>query len=524
MLPNVNNRLIASISIILLATLLVVLVLIVLVQANPGTHVPHRDYGFYVYIGDQILHGRLPYRDAWESKPPAIFYLNTLGLWIGRGSRWGVWIIEFIALLVAAAFSFLSMKKLWGIWPALGGLFLWLRGLHLTLEGGNLTEEYPLSLHFLSVFLFLKLVEMPVHRLYNVLLGLALGISFLFRPNNAAVEVAVIVTLLLFQVFQRNLASIFRQTVWITVGVLIPIFLTSFYFWSQGLLRDLFEASLLYNLTYSTTEITSSSPLTTGFRIFGWVAWAAVAGYLVGLCRFLKTRDPFYLLLVIGWPLVIFLSDPSRRNYAHYFINWLPFLGLLGGLVVHLLSARVPTQKLQSSASTLIALTFCLVFSLFFFFASGPAAEYQRAMERISKRESTGIELRTRTAMYVENHTQPGDHVLFWAAAPGENFMSNRESPSPYLFYPLYVHSEISQRISDQFLKDILTNRPVLIVDMNNNQALSLDPEVRVQQVAAGYAWKYPPGNLNEFFRFVEENYYLDAMVGERAIYRLYDP
>src|SRR5262245_8405640 len=124
MLRDANNRRIVLVTNILLAILLVVLVLIVLAQANPGTHIPGRDYGFYVYIGDQILHGRLPYQDAWESKPPAIFYLNAIGLWIGRGSRWGVWVIEFISLLVAAAFSFLVMKKLWGIWPALGGLLL----------------------------------------------------------------------------------------------------------------------------------------------------------------------------------------------------------------------------------------------------------------------------------------------------------------------------------------------------------------------------------------------------------------
>src|SRR6185503_20182226 len=56
----------------------IVLALSVLVQANPATRLPGRDNGFYLYIGEQIVHGKLPYRDAWESKPPAIFYLNAL--------------------------------------------------------------------------------------------------------------------------------------------------------------------------------------------------------------------------------------------------------------------------------------------------------------------------------------------------------------------------------------------------------------------------------------------------------------
>ena len=110
----------------LLSILLIVLILSVLVQANPGTRIPGRDYGFYVYIGDQILHGKLPYRDAWESKPPAIFYLNAVALWLGRGSRWGIWIVEFVSLLVASIFSYSAAKKLWGTPTTLGILMIWM--------------------------------------------------------------------------------------------------------------------------------------------------------------------------------------------------------------------------------------------------------------------------------------------------------------------------------------------------------------------------------------------------------------
>jgi len=495
MLSNENDRLIILIARILLAMLLMLLVLTVLVQANPGTRIPGRDYGFYIYIGDQIIHGKLPYLDAWESKPPAIFYVNAVGLWLGRGSRWGVWVIELIALLTAATISFSTIRKLWGIWPALAGMILWFIGLDLTLQGGNLTEEYPLALHFFSIALFINLIEMQKHRLFNILLGLAFGINFLFRPNNAVPEAVIIIILVLIKIFQRDLKSTLQQILWMSAGMLIPLLLTIIYFWTQGLLRQLLEASLLYNLTYSTTAITSGSPLLIGFRTFGWIAWVAAAGYLVALRRALKTKDPFYLLLLIGWPMVIYLSDPAKRSYAHYFMNWLPFIGLLGGLVVHMLTERLPAQIKHSSASALIALITALLSACIFFFASGRAAEYQKAIERISDRASTStsIEMRSRAAAYVQNHTQPDDLVLFWAAMPGENFMARRESPSASLFYPLYVHSDISQRMNDQFLQDIITKRPILIVDIDDHESLSLDPEKRVQQISAGFAWEYPP-------------------------------
>ncbi len=63
-LINENDRRIVPITHILLAMPLMLRALTVLVQVNPGTRVPGRDYGFYVYIGDQIRHGKLPYLEA----------------------------------------------------------------------------------------------------------------------------------------------------------------------------------------------------------------------------------------------------------------------------------------------------------------------------------------------------------------------------------------------------------------------------------------------------------------------------
>lgn len=507
------------ISHILLAAFLLILALTVLVQANPGTRLPGRDYGCYAYLGDQILHGKLPYRDAWESKPPAIFYLNAVAIYLGRGSRWGIWIVELISLLAAGIFSYAVVKKLWGIWPAIGALALWIMGLDLTLQGGNLTEEYPLPLHFLSIALFLELIEEPKKPAFNFLVGLAFSLSFLFRPNNAVVETAIIFTVFLLGILRRNWQIIFAQALWIGIGILLPILLVTLYFWAKGLLWDLLEASILYNFSYSTTAITSVSPLVSGFRLFGQLAWIAVGGYLIAVYYAFKSKKPIYLLLLIGWPMTIYVSDLARRDYAHYFMNWLPFLSLLGGLTFHSLTMRLPSFIKRSPAWERIALGAATCLALAFILVTGRAAEYRKALERIA--EGNTVEIRTRTAAYVENHTQPDELVLFWAAFPGENFMSNRETPSASLFYPLHPPSEITQRMNDQFLQDIRTERPVLIVDIGDHQALSLNAEERAQQIADGFAWEYPPDNLNGFFKFVEENYYLDAMIGKKAVYRL---
>jgi hypothetical protein len=511
---------------ILLSALVVLLALTVLARANPATRLPARDNGWYLYIGEQITHGKLPYKDAWENKPPAIFYTNAVGLWIGRGSRWGVWIIEFATLLIAIGVSFFLLKRLWETWPAVLGMTLWVYTFDKSLVGGNLTEEYPMPLHFISLLIFLELLKRPKQKVLSFILGLAFGISFLYRPNNAVTEAAVILTLLVVQGLRRDYRGIFFYIIWIGLGILSPLILTAGYFLSQGLLRELVEASLLYSLSYSDTPVTQLSPLQKGFSFFGIAAWIAALGYLIAIVRIIRNpkgqNGPVYLLLIIGAPLSVYFSDPARRMYEHYYMNWVPFIAMLCGLAVYSLISMIPSRSKSSSFWDTIGLVLLLFLTTIFFVSDGRAAQYQRAFEAIKGQSISKMDKTSRISTYVENHTEPDDLVLFWGTVPGENYMSNRASPTAILYYPLQVDSSIADELNDQFLQDLTSKRVVLIVDIDYPRALSLDPEKRRAQREAGLGWPYPPDNLEEVFEFIEKNYYVDAVIGGKTVYRLY--
>src|SRR5215212_115597 len=56
------------------------------------------DQGLYAYVGDRIRAGELPYRDAWDQKPPAIHYTYAAlrALWPNEA------VVPFADLVVAA--------------------------------------------------------------------------------------------------------------------------------------------------------------------------------------------------------------------------------------------------------------------------------------------------------------------------------------------------------------------------------------------------------------------------------------
>lgn len=509
---------------ILLASTFAVFSLTILTQANPGTELPNRDYGFYAYIGKQIVKGQLPYRDAWESKPPAIFYLNAIALRIGRGSRWGIWLVEYVFLFAAIAASYHLIKFFGGTGPALLGVATWLWGLDFTLQGGNYTEEYPLVFHFIALILFLKLIEAPRHRLFNLILGLLLSISFLFRPNNAIVEAVVILALAGALLMQRKFRLLVISAFWIALGFLIPILITSAYFAYHGLFQDMLEASILYNLAYSSTQLTATSPLVIGFEFLNLSAWIAFIGYLLAIIRLRNYfgNSSFYLLIVllVGMPAAVYLSDPAKRNYGHYFINWLPFVALLSGFAFHTVREKLSAFTKNIQIPSILPIIIALAASLGFFILSGRAIIYQKALDRLLNGPER--ELRSQVSIYVENHTRPGEYVLFWATHPGENFMSHRDAPYSTLFYPMMVDSEISDRLNADFLMDIKRNPPVLIVDMGRLTIPSLNPEKRAEQIDVGLGLEYPPDNLEDVLQFIEKNYALEAVIKGRPIYRLY--
>jgi len=499
------------------------LVITVLNQANPARKTPSRDHGIYIYVGAQILKGHLPYETAWESKPPGVFYVGALGLWLGRGSRWGVWVVEALSLLAAIILSFGLMRRLWGTWAALFGLLTWLYGLNWSLMGGNLTEEYPLPLHFLALWLFPALLRPDPNRLLALLLGAVFSLTFLFRANNAVTEAAVILTILLARLARRDLRGLLRQGFWIALGAALPLALTVVWFQAHGLLRELLEASLLYNLVYGGTPFTAASPIVTGAALLGGALWIAAAGYVLAALHLWAGGEDrwWYVLLLIGWPLVIFLSDLARRNYAHYYMNWLPFMALLAALAFHSVQRLLLPRLDESSPLRVAGLITALGLALAFFLSQGMWEDQGKVIRRLREGAPAWGEVRSPVAVYVNEHTRPGEKVIFWGGYPGENFMSRRDSPVAALLYPLYLRSGIADRLERHFFEELQAGPPVMIVDMGEPWAFSLDPLERERLRLAGEGWPYPPANLEEVFAFIDANYFLERRFRGLGIYRL---
>ena len=78
------------------------------------------DSCLFEYVAKGILQGEIPYLDRWDNKGPLQYLLNAVGLAIS--GIWGMWAIQGIFLLVTVYFAFSTLRRVFGILPALCAL------------------------------------------------------------------------------------------------------------------------------------------------------------------------------------------------------------------------------------------------------------------------------------------------------------------------------------------------------------------------------------------------------------------
>ena len=507
-------------------------IITLLAQANPYFYTPNRDNGFFLYAGRMILKGSLLYHHIWDSKPPAIFYMDAFGLWIGGGTRWGIWLLEFCFLFLAAWLGYALLKRCWQPGAAVFGTLVWIWGLSHVIVTGNLIEEYPLLFNFLALFLFIQSVQKPQQRIFDILIGNTAALSFLFRANNMGVQIAIILAWAVWAIFNRQVVLFFQRMGSMTLGAIMPLLATAVYFWSLGTLSDAVDAALWYNFAYTGGHTNFQYSILKGFSFLGIPAWITLAGYLLVLILTLKTwrtafTQPLKLLLLFFWPVEVALSGLSGRGYDHYFVSWAPAMALTCGFLYHTLSSQAKIKNTAQLLNRLAEIILTVITLLVLFFNREIVLEYRRTFLDILVDHKTSYEISTPLIEYIQEHTRPDDPVLAWGGQAGINYMAQRQAPTAYLWYPLYLDSPLTPALNQGFFEDISHNRPELVIDAYSDapeDVLSLNPDKRLDQLNSGNYWlnlSEKTTNLKQVYAFFDTYYTLETNIGQYGVYRL---
>jgi hypothetical protein len=152
----------------------------------------------------------------------------------------------------------------------------------------------------------------------------------------------------------------------------------------------------------------------------------------------------------------------------------------------------------------------------------GVFSEYAATFQHVSSGQRP-VQYETTLETYVSEHTAPNETVLSWGGQAGINFLTRRDAPTAYIFYPLFVPSAFTERASHQFYEDLSGHPPTLILDLS---AADPSKELVPLSVTDPVKWLeerglYAPPYLAEFVSFVQANYAAKEDINLVVIYRL---
>ena len=293
------------------------------------------DQALYAYVGERVRAGGLPYRDAWDQKPPAIHFLYA-----GLRTVWAHDAVVPAADLAAAAAIALLLYRLGGLTgPAGTGaaaalVFLLLSNPAFTRVGGirlrSQCETFIALAVTAAMVLLLRKVKRP-RPATMIGAGVLFGLAFALKYNAAVFAVAGVVALWL----HRRLTG--GDLLRMIAGFLLPAMTIPVIFAVGGALRPLIDATLLYNLEYSGE--TYRSPVDVARYLIAFpidrarvdALWTVGgAGCLLLLAAAMGARER---LVPIVWVAAACASIAinGSRGLPQYFIQANPALALAAG-------------------------------------------------------------------------------------------------------------------------------------------------------------------------------------------------
>lgn len=212
---------------------------------------PSDDPSVFLYVGQTLLDGGAPYRDAWDHKMPLAYGIYALGLALTSHSLWGLWAIELAGLLAFALLSWALLRRVASDGLAFAAVTVGLLTLTVIIWAYSL-EELALPLQALTLLAFANLLRAPTRKgeAWSLPIGAATGLCFFLKPSLVGAGAAAGLYLVMRILFNRawhllpalaKMAAGFGLVAGLVLGYLAAF----------GLLEEYRDASLVFNLYYA---------------------------------------------------------------------------------------------------------------------------------------------------------------------------------------------------------------------------------------------------------------------------------
>jgi len=417
------------------------------------------DSSINLYIGQQINNGLTPYADAWEDKPPLIFWLNAFALRFTPGSARGIVCLAYVFVLAFFIAAWAALRPRVGTYPTMFALLLVVNLLPEVMLGPNVTEVFSLPFQAISFLLLCREAEDGSQPYYPALQGLLAAALFQLRANNTAVIGLYIIVSLFEHIRHREI----RRLV-VSLAVFVAAFAVgnAAVLWTiieRGCFRQYWDAVFRFGGQYSTMRpaIMHVYAVSVGLlklSRFGGslIAGATVAAVVAARPSWTNVRDRFAMLALALFVLEVAGSAVSGRAFEHYFIMWLLPATMMAGLF---------TQKCSDAIGlrTFAVASFCGACAILL---AGSVLDSGReigeAVVKFNDRQANVVQ-------YVRQRITPADRVFAWNGFGDLPFRLGTRPATRFFHAAAMLNVQAYRAQATEALRDVLRLRPKFILE-----------------------------------------------------------
>ncbi len=435
----------------------------------PFLHEPFfRDEGLYAAVAQLTLDGHLPYRDAFEAKPPLIFGWYALSFLIFGQNVWAPRLIAAVLVSLTTLLVYVQGRLLFSGREALLAAFAFALSIGVARFQTNASSEYfmllPLVAGLVTFTLGHKTGRLPWFLLSGVLNGLAI-----MTKEVSAFNLGFLVLWTLYPAWRRSeldrhhLASVAL----LLGGCGLAVALTIAPFLVLGAFGDLWDGAVVFTLQYTGDRTVGErvGAVVVGAGVFAFIyagPWIALS--LLGFVYVVRRSEDRWGYLMAGWWVagVISLAFVGRL-FAHYYVHMLPALSLMVPLGVRFLRSR--WQVAPARAGALLFIIGVLVIG-----AIGLNGQVYlhdsvdgRHLSKFPGDSRSLWEIQSPAlARYVADNTSPDDTIYNLGVQSELYFYADRRSPTRYLYDLAFPADESN---IEHALQELNEDMPTFVID-----------------------------------------------------------
>jgi hypothetical protein len=445
------------------------------------------DQNVFAEIGSLLLKGKLPYIDAWDIKPPNIYYLYALAEGIIGRTEFAIRLADYLSTIGTAIILFFYVAR---CSPARDGdhnhliiapmLFAWI-ALSLGLADTAQTESF--SLPFIAGAMLAWTYKDQAR--FALLTGILIGIAGFFKTTNFLFAIPFIVQAL----FRFKHAQVRKALLMCIGGVVLASAVEIFFMAWQGFLGEYFvilESVLeLHGGEQSGSPVTIWGALRIVYLYSGTFSIVAVLGLFFlykpkkGLSiepeMQYEKRGALFSLAMVATGIVAVLVQ--RKGWGYHYVILLP--GLVAFVTI---GSNACFRRLEKALSThteswarfvtgmvIVPMIVLMPHSLMKMeaFETGfkSLSNHEAYLKTLGSAQSIYYPPCTLTlGDYLKQHTSEKDQIFILGQEPGAYWHADRTPASRYIYTLLFTSPMMTDARFAELNQSLSANPPKLIV------------------------------------------------------------